>query len=212
MLATHPSTARHIAHKLSVRFVGDTPPQSFVDNLTGVFEQTGGDMRALLWQIVRSPEFWDHDAVGAKIKTPFELALSSVRGLDADVRNPRELVRWIERMGQPLYRYQAPTGFPDRADMWVNAGSLLHRMNFGLSLAAGEVKGVRVDLAGLSGGRAAQSIDGAIEAWAAILLPERDLGGTVNALRPVVEQPDEQISKPSQVVGLILGSPEFQRR
>jgi len=228
MLATHPSTARHIAHKLSVRFVGDTPPQSFVDNLTGVFEQTGGDMRALLWQIVRSPEFWDHDAVGAKIKTPFELALSdavgakiktpfelalsSVRGLDADVRNPRELVRWIERMGQPLYRYQAPTGFPDRADMWVNAGSLLHRMNFGLSLAAGEVKGVRVDLTGFQGGRAAESIDGAIEAWAAILLPERDLGGTVKALRPAVEQPGEKISKPSQVVGLILGSPEFQRR
>ena len=132
--------------------------------MMGFTSSTGGDMRALLWQIVRSPEFWDHDAVGAKIKTPFELALSSVRGLDADVRNPRELVRWIERMGQPLYRYQAPTGFPDRADMWVNAGSLLPRMNFGLSLAAGEVKGVRVDLAGFPGGRAAQSIDGASEA------------------------------------------------
>jgi len=267
MLARHPSTAGHIAYKLSVRFVSDTPPEGFVATLAAVFEETDGDMRAMLWQIVRSPEFWNAEVVGAKIKSPFELVTSSVRGLDATVRNPRGLVQWIERMGQPLYRYQAPTGFPDRAEMWVNAGSLLHRMNFGLSLAAGQVAGVRVDIGALREGREPESIDAALRLYATALLPERDLGQTVETLRPLVGQPDiaaeirkrsdatpdvqpdmvpggtemmddemaaaiddedpfepdeepdltsgkpkpEQMSL-AQVVGLILGSPEFQRR
>ena len=60
-------------------------------------------------------------------------------------------------MGQPLYAYQAPTGYPDRAEAWVNTGSLLSRMNFGLQLAAGRVRGVDFDFASLNGGREPES-------------------------------------------------------
>jgi hypothetical protein len=45
-----------------------------------------------------------------------------------------------------MYYYQAPTGFPDKGAYWINAGSLLNRMNFGLALAEGQVPGVKVDL------------------------------------------------------------------
>jgi len=255
LLADHPSTAYHISYKLAVRFVSDEPPGSFVDDLAVRFLESGGDMRELLRQIVRSPEFWSPQARRAKIKTPFELAVSSTRSLGADLRQPGQLNRWVERMGQPLYRYQAPTGFPDRAQMWVNAGALLHRMNFGITLAAGKVKGVRVDLAGVMGEGQRyepESAEAALEEWAAVLLPERDLDDTLDALRPLVGRPDvaREISERSesaarsraadnelleddlsptaeieeeqvepkapmtlaQIVGLILGSPEFQRR
>jgi uncharacterized protein (DUF1800 family) len=256
LLAGHPSTAYHISHKLAVRFVSDEPPGSFVDELAVKFLESGGDMRELLRQIVRSPEFWSPQARRAKIKTPFELAASSLRSLGADLRQPGQLNRWVERMGQPLYRYQAPTGFPDRAQMWVSAGALLHRMNFGITLAAGKVKGVRVDLAGVMGDEQwyePESAEAALEAWAAVLLPERDLDDTLDALRPLVGRPDvareirersesaarsqtaddeelmeDDLPPPaeseeaqvepkapmtlSQIVGLILGSPEFQRR
>jgi uncharacterized protein (DUF1800 family) len=267
MLAWHPSTARHIAYKLAVRFVSDTPPESFVGNLAGVFDFSDGDFQDVLWAIVQSPEFWSPDARRAKIKSPFELAASSIRGLDADLTRPGRLVQWIDKMGQPLYRYQAPTGFPDRAEMWVNAGALLHRMNFGLSLAAGKVQGVRVDLVALQNGREPESPDAALRSYASILLPERDLEETVRVLTPLVGDPDvaaqvrersdeakrsspqggdtmggemttiddTQITDPfagiddppekhpaaggtdaamtlKQIVGLILGSPEFQRR
>lgn len=257
MLAIHPSTAQHIARKLAVRFVGDEPPQSIVDRLARVFEATGGDLTALLWEIVGSPEFWREDARRSKIKSPFELAVSSVRGLGADVGNPRQLVEWIDKMGQPLYRYQAPTGFPDNAEMWVNAGSLLHRMNFGMTLAAGRVKGVPVDLDAIRQGREPESAEAALAAYAKMLLPGRDVEETIRVLRPMVTNPDvaDQIRERSQaiddgtdedtmtmqddlalepfgdddpagddtqepkvpmslaqVVGLILGSPEFQRR
>ena len=78
-------------------------------------------------------------------------------------------------MGQPLYAYQAPTGYPDRAEAWVNTGSLLNRMNFGLQLAAGRVKGVDLDLTALDGGREPESREAALRTYSALLMPGRDL-------------------------------------
>ena len=67
------------------------------------------------------------------------------------------LVQWTGRIGQPLYQYQAPTGYPDTADSWVNTGALLNRLNFSLALAGNRLPGVRVDTAALL--RGAQSGD-----------------------------------------------------
>jgi uncharacterized protein (DUF1800 family) len=54
----------------------------------------------------------------------------------------------IARMGQPLYQYQAPTGYPDRADEWMSNGTIIERINFAIALAANRVPGTSVDLAG----------------------------------------------------------------
>src|SRR4029077_8368423 len=153
-LAANRATARHIATKLAVRFVSDHPPQALVDRLTDVYLPDGGGVRRLVAAIAESPEFWSRDAIGAKIKSPFELTASALRITGADVIDPSGLFRWINRMGQPLYAYQAPTGYPDRAEAWVNTGSLLNRMNFGLLLAAKQVQGGRVRLAARDSGRA----------------------------------------------------------
>ena len=256
MLVDHPSTANHIAYKFAVRFVSDTPPDAFVAGLASVFGATGGDVEAMLWYTVRSPHFWAPEARRAKIKSPLELVASGVRAVDGEVKTPRALVEWVDKMGQPLYRYQAPTGFPDRAEAWVNAGALLHRMNYGMSLAMGEVRGVRVKLDGLLDGKEPESAEAALYTYAALLLPERDLQPTIEVLTPMLTDPElaEQIDERSravpppadsgammddditlepfeepeaprkrnkkrreagtveQVVGLIIGSPEFQRR
>lgn len=253
IVASHPSTARHLATKLSVRFVSDDPPAALVDRLAKVFRSTDGDLRQMIEALVESPEFWDEAARQQKIKSPFELTVSALRILDADVRRPRETVEWIGRMGQPLYAYQAPTGYPDRADFWVNSGALLNRMNFGLALAAGEIEGVELDLAGLNQDREPESRIDALATYVPLLLPERDPSATVALLEPMVldpqwsgrvrqaapeapETPDlfddeldpagEETPAPmkeapgrsgeplalEQVVGVILGSPEFQRK
>jgi uncharacterized protein (DUF1800 family) len=264
LLARHPATARHIAQKLAVRFVSDTPPPALVDRLAGVFQTTGGDTRAMLRTLAASPDFWSRKAVGAKIKSPFELAVSALRVTGGRIEDPRDLLGWIARMGQPLYAYQAPTGFPDRGDAWVNTGSLLHRMNFGLQLAAGRVGGIEMDLKTLNGGREPASRDEALQAYAGLLLPGRNLEPVLAQLGPMVHDPglarkvdavspeedpltgltdldgdplaDEGSPKDrprgwkavfssppaprdlhpptpvEQVVGVILGSPEFQRR
>ena len=246
LLADHPSTARHIARKLAIRFVADAPPEPLVATLASTFAATRGDLAATLWTLVEHEAFWAEAARHQKIKSPFELAVSALRALDVRVHRPRGAIEWVERMGQPLYAYQAPTGFPDRAASWVNTGALLARMNFGLALASGQVAGTRVDLAALVGGREPPSTEEALATYAALLLPERDPSETVRRLAPSLTDPDlagklaaelpppashdgspdaspdaspspEPGSRSSsrsldQVVGLILGSPAFQRR
>ena len=61
-------------------------------------------------------------------------------------------------MGEKLYYYSAPTGFPDKGVYWINTGSLLSRMNFGLALASNGVPGVKVDLAGCALGNDPESV------------------------------------------------------
>ncbi|HSF41235.1 MAG TPA: DUF1800 domain-containing protein [Thermoanaerobaculia bacterium] len=263
LLARHPKTAEHVAVKLAVRFVSDHPPKPLVDRLARVYLETGGDVRRMIAALAGSPEFWSRDALGAKIKSPFELTASALRTLDARLTDPRETLKWIARMGQPLYAYQAPTGYPDRATAWVNTGSLLNRMNFGLELAAGRIRGVAFDLPALSGGREPESRDEALRTYAGLLLPGRDLSSTLKLLGPVAgapdlakkvgkalprekgeaedreealidgdpemqgttrsvivsgrlrkEEPEDRLSPTplEQVVGVLLGSPEFQRR
>ena len=210
LLAVHPATAKHLATKLAVRFVSDEPSPALVDRLASVYLKSGGQVKPMLQAIAESPEFWG--SVGDKIKSPFELAASAVRGLGGDVREPRETLRWIADMGQKLYAYQAPTGYPDRAEAWVNTGSLVNRMNFGLQLAAGRVRGVAFDLKSETASR-----DEALRAYAERLLPGRDLKPALALLQPMVDDPGlpkkvEGATPVEQVVGVILGSPEFQRR
>ncbi|HVR98257.1 MAG TPA: DUF1800 domain-containing protein [Thermoanaerobaculia bacterium] len=214
LLAVHPSTARHLATKLAVRFVSDQPPKALVDRLTAVYLESGGDVRRLLRTIAESPDFWAPAAVGAKIKSPLELTASALRVVDGRVEDPRATLRWIAEMGQPLYAYQAPTGYPDRAEAWVNTGSLLNRLNFGLQLAAGRVQGVDLDLSKLNGGREPDSREAALRTYAGLLMPGRDVEPSIKTLTPMANDPGlaEKAKPLEQVVGAILGSPEFQRR
>jgi uncharacterized protein (DUF1800 family) len=154
ILARQPNTAKFISTKLVRRFVSDTPPQALVDRVASVYMKTDGDIREMLRTIITSAEFNSKEAHRAKIKSPFELAVSAVRALGADVTMPLQTAQFISKMGEPLYLYQAPTGYPDRADQWVNTGSLLERLNFGLALTTNKVRGASFDVK-----RAAGSID-----------------------------------------------------
>ena len=190
LLARHPSTAAHVSHKLAVRFVSDQVAPALEERLAETFLATNGDIKSVLRTLAYSPEFWAPDARHQKIKSPFELAVSAVRALGADVTDPGDLVEWVSRMGEPLYAYQAPTGYPDRAESWVNTGSLLTRMNFGLSLATGRVLGIEHDLAALNQYREPASLEDALATYTGLLMPERDLEETLEQLRPMVRDPE----------------------
>jgi uncharacterized protein (DUF1800 family) len=145
ILSRHPNTARFISTKLVRRFVSDNPPQSLVDRVAGVYTKTGGDILQMMRTILTSQEFYATENHRAKIKSPFELAVSSVRALGGQTSGSRPIAQFIGKMGQPLYAYQAPTGYPDRAEQWVNTGALLERLNFGLALSSNRVLGTTVD-------------------------------------------------------------------
>lgn len=250
MLATHTSTAKFISKKLALKFVSDNPPQSLIDKMTQTFLSTKGNIKQVLITMATSSEFWSKDALREKIKSPFELAISAVRILHADIKRPMALNNWITTMGQKIYFYQAPTGFPDNAAYWVNTGALLNRMNFGLAIAANKIAGVKVNLTELNQNKEPESAEKALEIYAKILLPERNITSTIKRVQPLLQEQNliEKINKSTakneennnlsvdepadnynhnsknnfssfgsnpvfmQVVGVILGSPEFQRR
>src|SRR5262249_4820032 len=141
ILAHHPSTAHFIATKLVRRFVSDNPPQSLVDRVAATYMKTDGDIREMLRTIFYSDEFMSPDNYGQKTKSPVEYAMSAIRSLDGHTNGSQQLAQMIGRMGQPLYQYQAPTGYPDRADEWMSNGTIIERINFAIGLAANRIPG-----------------------------------------------------------------------
>jgi len=227
LLAHHPSTARFISTKLAMRFVSDTPPQALVDRMAKTFLDKDGDIREVLKTMFASPEFWSPDSERAKVKTPLEFVVSAVRASGAAVDDPLPLAMALDRMGMPLYRAQPPTGYSMKGDAWVNSAALLNRLNFALGLASGKVPGVKVDTERVLEPVVAkkhvsvESVAMPADADSAlVLLEEALLAGKISAQThesirkqltntsgPMKGQPNVALA-----AGLLLGSPEFQRR
>jgi len=206
ILAHHPSTAKFISTKLVRHFVADDPPRALVDRVAATFTKTDGDIREMLKTIFFSREFNSTEAYRAKIKRPFELAISAIRAVGADTNGGPGTHQWIARMGEPLYGYQTPNGYSDTAESWVNTGGLLERMNFGLALAGNRIQGTQVDLSKLAGANTDKNkmID---ESLKTILAGEVSAATRATLLKQV-----EAADPITKVVGLILGTPEFQRQ
>lgn len=151
ILARHPATAKFIATKLTRYFVSDTPQPALIARVATAFTRSDGDIRETLRAIFSSPEFNSPAAYRAKVKRPFELAISSLRTLGAETTGGPQLHQWIARMGEPLYGFQTPNGYSDAAESWVNTGNLIERFNFGLALASNRIPGTRVNLKNFAG-------------------------------------------------------------
>ena len=202
ILARHPSTARFIATKLARRFVGDDPPPALIERAAARFLATDGDLREVVRTILISPEFFAPETRRAKVKTPLEFVASAVRASGARVEHAAALNRTLEQLGMPPYFCQPPTGYADRADAWVNTGSLVNRMNFALALVNDRLPGVDVDLTSLIG--QGDGLGSARNRLVRVILQGDVSDATMATLGKAVDL--------SQLAVLILGSPEFQRR
>ena len=197
ILARHPSTARFISKKLAQRFVADDPPQRLIDKMAKTFRDKNGDIREVMKAMLTSDEFFSQTAYRAKVKTPFEMIVSAVRATGAQVDFAFPLARQIANLGEPLYRKLEPTGYSDANSEWVNSAALLARMNFALALAQNKVPGSKLD---------ASLFNGSPEEVARQVLFTDAQPETLAAI-------DKQVkSAKAPLVGLLLGSPDFQRR
>ncbi|GAC1584356.1 MAG: DUF1800 domain-containing protein [Ginsengibacter sp.] len=188
-LAHHTSTAKFISRKLAVRFVSDNPPQSLIDKMAQTFLTKDGDIKEVLITMATAPEFWDKSVIRVKTKSPFELEVSAIRALNADVKQPYQLFTWSDKMGEKMYFYQAPTGFPDNGQYWINTGALLNRMNFGLALASQRIPGIQIDLLALNQHHEPESANAALLTYGQLIMPERDLSQTIKRLTPLLNDP-----------------------
>lgn len=221
ILARDPHTAHHISFELAQRFVSDNPPAALVDRMAQTFLKTDGDIREVLRTMIYSPEFWSKDAYRAKVKTPFELVASATRAVDAEVAVPLVLVQWTSRIGQPLYQCEPPTGYSDKADAWVNTGALLNRLNFSLALTANRLRGAQVDIDSVFGGESGVDPHATLERAIQLLLGGQVSQETRDTLEKQMDDPqilqatlDDKVKQvnTAMIAGLVLGSPEFQRR
>lgn len=221
LLARHPSTAKFISTKLAQRFVADEPPQTLIARMAQTFQKTNGDIRAVVETMIYSPEFWSRAAYRSKIKKPFELVASAARALGAEADVPLLLVTWTGRIGEPLYQCQPPTGYAETSETWVNTGALLNRLNFSIALAANRLRGVRVNVAGLLDAEdttdAHVLLDRAVEEFLAGQISE-STRATIEKQLTDPQMRQAVLGEPARnihavlVAGLVLGSPEFQRR
>jgi len=245
ILVSQPATAKFIAKKLAVKFVNDNPSDELVNKIAQAFQKSGGDIKTTLKAMFDSPEFYAAENYRAKIKTPFELLVSSLRALDADVKASPALLGMLNKMGEPLYGYQAPTGYPDTAEDWVNTGALLERMNFAVALSSNRIPQTKVNLAKFEANSQQEILNKVVgevlhdeisantkttllkqigQPLPAVKLPETTdetdtammQNGGGQAGRGQMRQ--ARLNNPSgdpqvfKVVGLLLGSPDFQRQ
>jgi uncharacterized protein (DUF1800 family) len=273
ILARNPATARYISFKLARRFVSDTPSKALVDHAAQVYLKTDGDIREVLRAIITSPEFFSQQAFRSKVKSPFEVVVSAMRAMSAQPDSTPRSAQVIAFLGQPIFGHQAPNGWPETGESWMNTGAILNRINFGMAVAAGRLPGVdirslpvldtirsaprdrQVDVvvamilngmvspdtravlvsgehplltngaggnairdmsppeaadvnAGMSG---QEMMDGANGRNAARIRPNQNPGGKRAALQGRGFANIPQLTGLPQIVGLALGSPEFQR-
>ena len=227
-LATNPKTAHFISLKLAERFVADDPPPALVDRMAKTFLKKKGDIREVLSVLFHSPEFWDDSAYRAKVKTPLEFVASSLRATGAQIDEAMPLTRQLANMGMPLYGAQPPTGYSLKAEAWVSSSALLNRMNFALALTNGRIRGVRVDTAEFSANPGdplqvlstleSRLVAGGVSQQTHDSIAAQISSGT-NVVQPSIASPgglkpiDANFARTTNsIAGLLLGSPEFQRR
>ena len=187
ILAKQPATATFISTKLVRRFVADTPPPALVERAAARFRETDGDIREVVRTILTSPEFFSPEAYRAKVKSPFEFVVSAIRATGTEVSSAMLLAQQMRQLGMPLYGCQPPTGYPDKAEAWVNTGALLNRMNFALQLVSGRMRGIQPGTSPV----------GAVLA-----------GDVSSSTKSTIDKATDA----RELAALTLGSPEFQRR
>lgn len=254
ILVRQPATAKFIARKLAIKFVNDNPSEGLVNRIAAAFQKSDGDIKTTLKAVFTHPDFFAWENYRAKIKTPLEVVASSIRVLGAETNANPALQAMLAKMGEPLYGYIAPTGYPDAAENWVNTGALLERLNFGLALAANRIPGTKADLTKFTDKNlsdkeqimnnflgvivhnevspatratlvkqlnqslpepklAASDVDDPAAIETAAMVGVKTAGNRKNGLAAANRLlPASGNAEVFKIVGLILGSPEFQRQ
>ncbi|MEC5406115.1 DUF1800 domain-containing protein [Paraburkholderia sp. MPAMCS5] len=183
-LASAPATAQHIGTKLARHFIADNPPPAVSERLASAFERSGGDLPTVYRALLDSPQAWSPVAV--KFKTPWEWAISSMRGLGWQELGNVQAAPLLTQLGQPVWRPGSPAGYDDIAASWAAPDALVRRVEVAQRFAS----------------RVGDRLD-------ARALGQIVLAGSLGA--PSAEAVARAESA-STAIALLLVSPDFQRR
>ncbi len=182
-LSRHPSTARHIARQFAIHFIADDPPAALVDRFARVFHDNDGDLLALTNAVIDAPEAWAQPL--GKLKTPNELVVSTVRAVGYS-GDEKRLLGSLRGLGQSPFSAPSPAGWPDTAASWIGPSAVLLRADYAAAVA---------------------------RRLAGHISPSQLLAETIAPVGD--ERLSQAIARAATIDdanGLILASPQFQRR
>lgn len=142
-LSLHPDTGQHLARKLVVHFVSDTPDEAHIAEVASAYRASRGDLMATYEALLSHPAAW-RDPL-RKAKQPFDFMASSMRAMGVDASGLENLSRKKSRfyfllpmqlMGQPWLEAAGPDGWPESTADWITPQGLAARVQWAL-LAAG---------------------------------------------------------------------------
>ncbi|MCB1341261.1 MAG: DUF1800 domain-containing protein [Pseudooceanicola sp.] len=193
-LAAHPATAAHLARKLAVHFVSDTPDERLVQAMTARFLETGGDLAQVYAAMLDHPAAWALPLVN--VKPPQQFIGSAWRALAVTPERvarlkPKAIRQGFEQplvaMGQPWMLPNGPDGWPEQDAAWVTPPGVAARLIWAVNAPPTLVKALPDPRA---------FVDVALGRF-----------GT-DAVRFAAAAAESR----AEAVGLVLASPAFQRR
>lgn len=211
VLVTHPMTAQFIAMKLVRRFVADDPPKGLIERVAAVYTRTDGDIKMMLREVFLSEEFAN---APPKLKRPYTYLISTLRsmGVDLGPKALKSMTQWLNRMGQPLYQWPPPDGYPDTAPAW--ASNLLPRWNFALNLLSNQIDGAHVPFDQVLTATNTADVESALNAFALLTLGQAldekaaELFSEYVGMGKLTDAVTKR--RIGDVVSLMLASPAFQ--
>ncbi|MEO7720275.1 MAG: DUF1800 domain-containing protein [Capsulimonas sp.] len=140
IVAAHPATAHRISRKLCLYFLGEAP-ETLTASMAKTFQETDGDIKSLVRLVLNSSEVQSSAFI---FKRPFDYAVSALRAFDVDTDGGAGVQEHLEKMGQSLFGWPMPNGYPTQEGAWL--GGLPPRWNFALDLTQGRVQNTKAPL------------------------------------------------------------------
>lgn len=186
LLSRSEVTGRALARKMAQFFIADEPEPGLVSNLFNGYADGGGSCLTMAQALIQAQGAWA--PVQTKVKTPEDLAISTVRALGRRPQSGQMLLRAMRLLGQPPYSAPSPAGWPQTASYWLSPQILIERLEWASSVAGRY--GIPDDM---------EAIEFGFEILGPLFKPE-----TYRRLQVSYSQ--------TESLALLLSSPEFQRR
>lgn len=203
-LVKHPSTAKFIATKMLRWLLQYEPTAAQVTAVASVYTRTQGDIPSMVRAILTPANV---SAAPPKFKRPYTFLLSALRALNPSVTAVAGPRRSLTTLGQPMFMWDPPDGYPDRADYW--AGGVLQRWNVAVSLAnLGATGEMTLDITRFTAVNTPDGVTAAInKAIFGGEMPDRLKGQILTYLQV---QPVPTVARVREAVALALSSSTFQ--
>jgi uncharacterized protein (DUF1800 family) len=150
--------AEHITSKLFSFFAYPVKPgDAVVTRIAVIFQNSNLNMRTLVEQILKSPEFSSTTAYRALVKSPVELAVCALRTFGAQWVPEYWVMQRLQEQAQRMFFPPNVAGWPKGRE-WINASSMLSRVN--MTSAVARSMGVTNDVLGAGGSKMATYFTG----------------------------------------------------